>query len=186
MHRPLGLPVGSVRALLLLSLAARVLLDLASQAAVEPWLLVAVGLAAAAYFSARQASPPASGPAHLETTRPSQPLGLPAGTIRTLFLLALAVGAFLWIRDRGIEAHELPVVAVIGAFVLGVVGRWLLARARKPEDPGSNLFDHLQALVALVCAAGLVVRGVLGANDETSLGIDATLAAVTLYYFGAR
>src|SRR5262245_50549175 len=97
MARPLGLPVGSVRALCLLGLTARAILTLRESPPVEPWLWAALLVTAVAYFSARAASrAPADG---AEPARRTHPLGLPRGTIRILFLAAAAYGAYLYFKE---------------------------------------------------------------------------------------
>ncbi len=199
MRRPLGLPVGSVRALLLLALAARAVLDLREGRDLAPWLATAIIVSAAGYFSARTSgrgapapvAPPAAGdfaPSPAPAPRRSRPpLGLPAGTVRTLFLLAVGYGAWLWFRrSHPVEGENLGVVFVLGAFVLGVIVRWVLARLRRPEDQATLWFEHIQALVALICAGGLVAMGA----GETAVSLpswgEAALAAVAVYYVGAR
>src|SRR5262245_8800495 len=97
MARPLGLPVGSVRALCLLGLAARVILTLRENHAVEPWLWAAVIVTAVAYFSSRAAT--RSSVDGGAAPRPSNPLGLPRGTIRVVFLAAAAYGAYLYFKE---------------------------------------------------------------------------------------
>src|SRR5262245_48652528 len=97
MARPLGLPVGSVRALCLLGLTARVILTLRANHPVEPWLWAAVIVTAVAYFSARSATrSSADGGA---PARRAEPLGLPRGTIRIVFLAAAAYGAYLYFKE---------------------------------------------------------------------------------------
>jgi hypothetical protein len=183
MLKPLGLPPGSVRALLLLALVARAILDLKDGVELAPWLLVALLVSAAAYFSARAVG--RIGAADPAAPKPRHPLGLPAGTIRLLFLLALAVGAYFWFRHHEAGEANVPVVWVAGAFVFGVLVRWFGRRLRRPEDPSTGWFWHLQALVALIAAAGLVtfaVRAPEGVPDW----VEPLLAAVVTYYFGSR
>jgi hypothetical protein len=186
MRRPLGLPVGSVRAILLLALAARAVLELRTGALPAAWLLAALAFAAAAYFSARGASPREVGPTPEGAVRPTPPLGLPAGSVRTLFLLALAYGAFLWVKDRDLSREDLPILIVSVAFFVGVLGRWVLTKARTPADPGTARFDHLQALAALAAAGGLVALAALDRSGSLAWWIEPSLAAFVVYYFGVR
>jgi hypothetical protein len=196
-RKPLGLPVGSVRALLLLGLCARAILDLRADHDVAPWLGTALVLTAAGYFAARAAGrpPPATAadavgaPLVASVAPPKRelpPLGLPSGTVRTLFLLAVGYGAFLWFRRRPPSTENSGLVIVLGAFVLGVVVRWMLARLRRPEDAATAWFDHVQALVALIAVGGLVTLGVRAAPETLPEWGEATLAAAAVYYVGVR
>lgn len=186
MLKPLGLPTGSVRALLLLALLARAILDLRAGAGIAPWLAVALMLGAAAYFSGRASAPRKRPGPGAETAPVRHPLGLPAGTVRTLVLLALAYGAWLWFRGHEPRPEDMPVAFVLGAFVLGVLVRWVLHRLAPPEDAGTTLFHHIQALVALLCAAGLVTLAATGRTAEVPDWVEPLLGSVTVYYFATR
>jgi hypothetical protein len=188
--KPLGLPPGSVRALLLIALGVRAVLDLREPPhTIEVWLGVALVLAAAAYFSSRSSSRwitvPASGSV-ATTVRPRAPLWLPAGTIRLIALALAGYGAWLWYHHHDVSLGGVPTAWVLGAFALGIVLRWIGARARRPDDAGTGWFWHLQALVALGCAAGLVAIGLHGVPANLPSWIDPLLAAVVVYYFGSR
>lgn len=184
MTRPLGLPVGSVRALCLIGLAARTILDLQEHRGVASWLGAALLVCAAAYFASRAAR----GHALLDDTgsRPRHPLGLPVGSIRLLFLAAVSYGAWLWFRDHRLTESEQPLVIVVGAFVIGVLVRWFLAQVRRPEDASTLAFEHLQAFIAIVAVGGLVALAVTHRTDDVSSWIQPTLAAACTYYFGVR
>jgi hypothetical protein len=181
MLRPLGLPPGSVRALLLLALAARAIFDLRHGGEIVGWLAVALIVGAASYFSAR-----ASGTRGGAVGDGRPPLGLPAGTVRTAFLLAVAYGSWLWLADREITSANMPIAMVLGGFVLGVVARWILSKARRPDDAGTPLFYHVQALVALVSAGGLVAIALAGRSEAVPAWTEPLLATALVYYFGAR
>jgi hypothetical protein len=185
MAKPLGLPVGSVRALLLFALVARGILDLHAGRGLSPYLGVAVLLSGVAYLAARASrrglAPATAG--EPKTARP--PLGLPAGTVRTLFLVAVGYGTWLWLRENDLYGHRASVFGVVAAFVAGVVLRWLLAAAPRPHDAATFAYEHVQALVALVCAAGLVVLGVIDGPARADW-VEPALVAVCTYYAGAR
>jgi hypothetical protein len=183
MLKPLGLPPGSVRALLLLAVAARAVLDLRAGADPAIWLVVALVIAGVAYFARRQAGP-STLPAP-DAPRPAPPLGLPTGSVRLLFLGVLGYGAYLWLEAHSFEEAKAPVGWVFGAFVLGVLARAFLRKMREPADAGTGWFWHLQALVALGAAAGLVTFGVTRPTDLADW-VEPLLAAVVTYYFGSR
>lgn len=174
--KPLGLPVGSVRALLLLALVARAVLDLRAHSGLADWLSVALIVSGAAYFAHR-----ASGVGAAE--RP--PLGLPAGTVRLLVLAGLGYGAWLYARTHEVDWRHLPTLWVVGAFVLGVVVRVLVGRLRIPDDSSTPKILHVQSLLILAAAGGLVFLAVKG-DAGTPDWVDPLLAAALTYYAGAR
>ncbi len=188
MRHPLGLPRGSVRALLLLALGARALIDLRDAKPLQPWLLAALLMSIAAYFSARSGARSGVGGTVPDPNAPRvhPPLFLPSGTIRTIVLLGVGYGAWLWFRHRPDDVGGAAVVWVLGAFALGVIVRWMLSRARRPEDVGVGGFGHLEALVALACAAGLVAIGLGGVPGNVPSWTEPLLAAAVVFYFGSR
>ena len=192
MSRPLSLPAGSVRALLLLALCARAIVDLRYGRDLAPWLGAAIVVSAAAYFGhraavARRPAVPAPAPAIDAPPPPRPPLGLPAGTVRTLFLGGVAYATWLWSRSHhGLESHDVPVATVLCAFLFGVATRWLLTRMRGGDDEGTLAFEHGQALVALLAAGGLVALSATGRPLDVPPWVEPALAAVCTYYAGAR
>lgn len=187
MTKPLGLPVGSVRALLLMSLGVSAIFLLRRTHDVPVWLLAALLVSACAYFASRK-SPwrvPAVPGAGMVPTKP--PLGLPAGVVRFLFLALVGYGTWLWFKDHELSEGEQPVVLVIAGFYIGVMVGFFMSQVRRPDDPSTLFFDHLQAISALICAGGLVWLAVKGhpAGDFTPW-TEPALAAVCTYYAGVR
>jgi hypothetical protein len=175
--KPLGLPVGSVRALLLLALTARAVIDLRAGRGLADWLGAALVVSAASYFAARAAG---GGSAD------GRPLGLPRGTIRVLFLAGLVYGATLYFRETGLSWERTPALWVLAAFLVGSLVRAVLRRARVNEtDVGTSRIYHLQALLTLAAAGALVFLGVRPDVDAPSW-VHPLLAACCTYYAGAR
>jgi hypothetical protein len=175
--KPLGLPVGSVRALLAVAVLARLVLDVQAHGEAASWLVAAALIHVVSYFSARSAG--AEGP------RGRAPLGLPRGTIRLLLLLALGVTAWLYLRQHGIASERLPILWVLGGYAIGVVARALFLGLNLPHDAGTPGIYHLQALVTLAAAVGLVLLG-LNVATESPAWVGPLLAAFTTYYAGVR
>lgn len=185
MIKPLGLPVGSVRALLLLSLAATAVIPLKDGTTPPLWILVACMIAGVSYFSARSAANQA-GPADAPPAPRSHPLGLPAGSIRLLVLIALGVGLYFWLEHVGDRAIENRAVWVVAGFAVGILMRFILARLRRPDDLGARFFDHMLAIVSLLAAAGLIVSVVSSMPADTPSWAPTVLGAIVTHYFGAR
>jgi hypothetical protein len=184
MSKPLGLPVGSVRALLLLGLGATAVLDLRRTHEVPGWLLAALVVSGSAYFAARSSAwrvPSGDGPV------PRQPLGLPAGTVRFLFLGLVGYGAWLWTRHHDLGPTEQRILLVVAGFWIGVMVRAFMAQIRRPEDPSTLFFEHLVAIAALACGGGLVWLATKGAPPaDLSPWAQPAFAAVCTHYAGFR
>ena len=179
--RPLGLPVGSVRALLALAITARLILDLKDLGAAAAWLVAAAVIHAVAYFSARSSR----GLGGSGGGAGRAPLGLPSGAVRVLLLGGLCVAAWLYLRDHDVAAERLPVLWVLGGFAVGVIARILFTRLKLPQDSSTPRIYHLQALLTLAAAAGLVALGVN--RSLTAPGwVEPLLAAFTTYYAAVR
>jgi len=181
MVRPLGLPVGSVRALLLLALAASAVLALRADRSVPLWMVVALLLSGAAYFAAR------SNPSSPGAPRPRAPLGLPYGTVRLLVLVVVGYGACLWLRKHGAAFDRAPVIWILLAYLLGLVVRMLvrMRRTRTTDEAGTTLFEHVLALVSLISAAGLVWLEVDPAHAAPDW-VEPLLGCIVVHYFATR
>lgn len=186
MLRPLGLPPGSVRALLLLGLGVRAVFDLRWGHGISAWLGTALLLCAAAYYSTRSAAAERGEPSPQDPPRRRHPLGLPAGTVRLLFLVLAGYGVWLFFsKTQGTATHP-EMIWVLGAFALGVVMRFLLGRARRPPDEGTWWVWHLQALAVLLAVTGLVVIGAQDKSANVPDWVEPVLAAGAAYYFATR
>ena len=116
----------------------------------------------------------------------AHPLGLPAGTVRTLFLGAVAYGTWLWFDHHGTGAQNAPVAWVLVAFVLGIVVRLVLGKLRLPDDPGARFADHMLALVSLLAGLALPVLAGLGKTAELPDFAEPLMAAIVVHYFATR
>ena len=185
MIRPLSLPVGSVRALLLLCIGARCLIELYNGELLPMWTLVMALIAAAAYFSARAAKKDTADAGGGGGDR-STPLGLPAGTVRVLVLLFAIVGVWLWLRVQ--EEHPLKHAAlwIVVGYGAGIAIRQVFATLRRPEDEGARFFDHMLAIVSLLAGVGLVASALAGHPEGTPEWSQPLLGAIATHYFGAR
>lgn len=184
----LGLPAGSVRALLALGVVGTVsgliIRDPGKPLPdhLESLLFVVIGH----YFAAR-------GQAVIDPANGPPPLFLPRGSVRLLLVAALVTVGVLVYREVGLQAlRGLFTLILVFAFLLGLllarVGRWLKRRRSSP----SRWFSDLQALVGLLAVAALSVQlfvGVFPGPESLGigrLGVEQGLAGLIGFYFGAR
>jgi hypothetical protein len=190
---PLGLPQGSVRAILALMIAGLfwlVLVLAETQPVQVPLFLYFLSAMILVFFAAHGTSIGVRGPS---------PLGLPRGVLRTALLLG-AAGVLGWMYYQ--DPSRLPVIVTpvqeqlhqwptllattIGGFVFGhVIGRGPWRRTAG--------FQDILAWVALIAMIMLVVETILvvfinpRVRQELNLGPwEAVLTALVTFYFGAR
>lgn len=179
---PLGLPSGSVRALLTLLIAAVVILQLGRGQPVELLWTETLLIALAHYFTSRRfiKLPPEIIRRLTEEGQiddEARPLYLPCYTIRALLMLAFAALAlYLYRQNRLFSSQSVSILGVVFAYLLGIVARFRTIRG----------WEDLKAVVVL-----LVLLGTAGAYlmDRPHLVPpqlrDITLGLV-LFYFGSR
>jgi hypothetical protein len=179
---PLGLPRGSIRALLTLLIVAVVIAQVVRGQEIGLLWASTLMIALAHYFTSRRfvSLPPEvirrlAAEGHVETE--ANPLFLPRYSIRVILVLAfVGLGAYLYWQNRLFEPRALSVLGVVFAYLLGVI--LPLRRFRVWED-----LKALVVLAFLVYAAGayLANRPDLVPNPFR----DITLGLV-LFYFGSR
>jgi hypothetical protein len=180
----LGMPAGSIRALLALIVFGGIWYwmgrspDRPIPQFMRDLLFVILGH----YFAARQAAKSDGGPS---------PLWLPKGTIRLTLVGGFVVVAVIIARGHGLRANDAWVtLTLVGGFMLGVLTATLLRGRRIPR-----VVEDARALVSL--AAGVALVGlVLGAwqvpadwNVQqylVTIRPEEVLAAVVGFYFGSK
>ncbi len=184
----LGLPAGSVRALLALGVVGTVcglLLrapDRPLPEHLESLLFVVIGH----YFAARGQArdDPAGGPG---------PLYLPRGSVRLLLVAALVTVAALIIHQGGLQAHRgLFTLLLLLGFLLGLVMTRIAGWWQRRRPGHSRWFEDLRAVIGIVAVAALAVQAffaVLPGPEVVSfgaLGLEQGLAGLVGFYFGSR
>jgi hypothetical protein len=196
----LGLPSGSVRAVLALLVFATVwmLLLLRPSAEVPDYIRDLLFIIMGHYFAARRRaeSAPEPGP---------PPLFLPNGSVRVVLVAGcVAVAVMLFRRGQLTNLEKNPgavTLLLVGGFLLGVALNALtgwLARGRRPP----RILEDMRALVSLVAGAALValilnrlyvmipperIDGLFGRQLRFGrFGPENLLAAVVGFYFGSR
>ena len=197
----LGLPAGSVRALLAVLIFATTwgLLILKPSQEVPDYLRDLLFIIMGHYFAARRRSGPAEEPG-------PPPLYLPRGSIR-LFLVAgsIAVAVLLFRSGRLTALDDNPgavTLLLIGGFLFGVVLNTFASWWRDRGHQTPRIVEDLRALISMAAAASLsvlvwnhIVAFLPTDSVDTLLspaahlgrfGVEHILAAVVGFYFGSR
>jgi len=199
-RQPLGLPAGSVRALLTLMILglmwALMLMPDEKKIQIPLYLYYLMFLILGHFFAAHGnsiASP---------TTGTASPLHLPRGTLRALIIMGfLAVFGyryyvhpdledFLKLREPLLQQPYLPLV-ILGGFFLGIVINRLTGRLLRT----AAWFQDILAWVALLATIGLCAEVIIlliinpSVDPEHRLYLHSwhvVLSAIISFYFGAR
>jgi hypothetical protein len=194
----LGMPAGSVRAILTLLVVGMICILLLVSPADKPihipaYLLYLLFLGLGHFFAAHGSSIP----------KGETPLYLPSGLIR-LLIIGMLVATVAYKLSGGYDLLQkqlegsvqsiteqpfLPVI-IVGGFFLGVVVHILVGRQNTPY-----WFEDVEAWVALVAVFGLAVDAMITLVINPSLqesdpldayGLEGFVAAAVAFYFGAR
>ncbi len=201
-RHPLGLPRGSVRAVLAFMVLGTVWALLLVPAekvrdGIPPYLFYLTFLIVGCYFGARAIAPHPAAPSE------PHPLHLPRGSIRALIILGfLATFALAYHRDPefykrirlgSVSSHPLLPFLLFGGFFLGVVVNWIANLVLKGPTGLPNLYQDVLAWVSVLAVFGLsfeiVYQLVVVTNSESASELpqwQSILAAIVAFYFGAR
>lgn len=190
---PLGMPTGSVRALLTLIVVAVVVTDLARGTSVDVLWIETLLMALAHYFTSRRfAALPPNLIRKLEADgvldQERHPLFLPRHSIRFIILAAfIGLGAYLYRENRLWEPQAISLLGMVAAYLLGalirtVTGWWNRWRNRRPW----RFWADARAVIVLVGVVVVAVPELVGVPvDLPSWAFKAGLGLL-LFYFGSR
>lgn len=190
---PLGLPTGSIRAILTLIVVGVVTHSVVTQRDLDVLWTETLLIALAHYFTARRfVALPQDVVTRLQSEgvieRESNPLFLPRHSIR-LILLAVFGGLAYWLHQQGrlLNGKELPLFLIVAAYVLGAFLRtlsgWLTkSTGRKP----SSRWGDLKAIVVLLAVIFAAFTEVVPTMAELPSSVDRVGLALLLFYFGSR
>jgi hypothetical protein len=190
---PLGLPGGSVRALLTLLIVAVVLVQVARGKEVEPLWTETLMIALAHYFTSRRFTRlapeairrlEAEGQIEVE----SHPLYLPRHTIRTVLILAfVGFAVFLYREERLFERAAVSLLGVVFAYLLGILARVLLTWWTKGRKSGTlQSWEDVKATVVLIVLAYTAAAYLLDRTDLVPHQLRNATLGLVLFYFGSR
>jgi hypothetical protein len=179
---PLGLPNGSVRALLTFLIVAVVVVQIGRGREVEMLWTETLLIAMAHYFTSRRLIklPPDVARQLTQEGRievESHPLYLPRHSIRVIFLVTF-LGLALWLYHKGrlFDSPSLSTLGVVFAYALGIVARIRTVRA----------WEDLKAIAVLLVLTTTAVLYLADRPDYVPRMLrDLTLGFV-LFYFGSR
>jgi hypothetical protein len=199
-RHPLGLPAGSIRALLTFIVLGLIWALMCLQKDIPLYLIFLMFLILGSFFAAHGHSIAGSG------TSSASPLYLPRGSLRTLIFLGFAaVLGWRYYNDHDLntlfqmkqaiaDRPYLPLL-LLGAFFGGVIFSRVVERlASGPQGP-SPWFQDVRAWLALIAALFLAVEVIIqlvinpGQPEDKQLELpqwQAFLGAVVAFYFGAR
>jgi hypothetical protein len=190
---PLGLPAGSVRALLTLTILAVVVTTYVRDRELDVLWVETLLIALAHYFTTRRfvALPPEAmrrlqEEGVIEDER--HPLYLPRGSIRTIILATFAGLAYYLSREG--RLHEPRVVTLLGivsAYVLGAIVRGVTGwfQRRRTSRP-SRFWADARAMIALGALALAAIPVFFDEAQLFSPELHKIALAIALFYFGSR
>lgn len=191
---PLGLPTGSVRALLALLIIAVVIVETVRGHAIGELWSETLLIALAHYFTSRRfvgLSPELLQRLEHEghVPRESNPLFLPRHSIRALIVLSFAGLAWYVIEVEKVRTFtEIPpALLTVSAYLLGVfagaVWSW---RKRHHAGPPSRIWEDLKALAVILTLLAVSIPYFLNEPDAVPPQARNAALAFVLFYFGSR
>lgn len=197
---PLGMPTGSVRAILTLILVAVMITrivregDLPVDPAHDDLLWIeALLIALSHYFTSRRfVDLPPEARRQLEEDgvldRERNPLFLPRNSIRIIIIAAFGwLTYYLYQQNRLLEHHATTLLAMMASFLLGAtvrrIGIWW---NRNQIKRSQGTFGDLKALIVLAAMLCVAIPEFLGSPDVLNPVFHRVALGMMLFYFGSR
>ena len=190
---PLGLPTGSVRALLTLIVVAVVVTKMVFNRTLDFIWIETLLIALAHYFTSRRfvsLSPEVM--RRLEDDgaidRERHPLYLPKNTIRFVIIAAfVGLGIHLYREQRLFEEKTIALLSMVFAYLLGAIvggiSNWFRLRR---SQPASGTWGDIKALIVLASILLIAVVEILDQGPMLHPLVERIALALTLFYFGSR
>ena len=193
--KTLGLPPGSIRALLTLMTVGFIVAQTARGIEVKLLWFESLMIVLAHYFAHRRFVP--LSPEMRERLKAEalleddvHPLHLPKHSLRTIIVLSfVGLGIYLACKHRFFDPVAVPVFVTVGSYFLGIgfgaLGEWWM-KGRPVK--GASWFDDVRALVTVLAIALTIVVQVFGWQDRIPYGakLEILPLALMLFYFGSR
>ncbi len=190
---PLGLPVGSVRAILTLFIVAVVTVNVARGRDLDLIWTETLLIALAHYFTSRRfvALPPDVMKRIQQEgilDQEAHPLYLPRHSIRFLLLAAfVGLGVYLYREHRLMEPRAVSLLGIVTAYVLGSMVRgfsswWGRRTSRRP----SSMWGDIKAIIVLLAVAIAGLPELLTMPEFLPPEAHRIALSLMLFYFGSR
>ncbi|HTI50746.1 MAG TPA: hypothetical protein VL475_07340 [Planctomycetaceae bacterium] len=191
---PLGLPTGSVRAVLALLIVAVVIVETVRGRHIDELWSETLLIALAHYFTSRRfVGMSADLVARLEREgalpQESNPLYLPRHSIRALIVLAFAgLGWYVFqVQQVRTFADVPPILITVSAYLLGIFARGLFGRRLgRPKGQPSRLWEDLKALAVILVLLATAIPYLLDHGGQVPPQLRSFTLAFVLFYFGSR
>ena len=190
---PLGLPTGSVRALLTLIVVAVVVTKMVFHHFPNSIWIETLLIALAHYFTSRRfvsLSPEVM--RRLEDDgaidRERHPLYLPKNTIRFAIIAAfVGLGIHLYREGRLLDEKTIALLSMVFAYLLGAIvggiSNWF---SRRRSQPASGTWGDIKALIVLAAILLVAVVELLDQGAMLHPLVERIALGLTLFYFGSR
>lgn len=195
-HGALGLPSGSIRALLTLMTVGFITIQTARGEKVSLLWFESLMIVMAHYFASRrlvQMSPELRARLILEGALEAEPnpLYLPRHSLRLIIVGAfVALAIYLARNDRLTDPVAVPIFVAVGSYFLGIAFHAFMAWRKKgrANTGAASPFDDARALFTLVAMAIVILLQMTGWQGLIPHGekFEALPLALMLFYFGSR
>ena len=194
-RKVLGLPPGSIRALLTLMTVGFIVVQTGRGIQVSLLWFESLMIVLAHYFAHRRFVP--LSPTMREKLKAedliedeTHPLNLPKHSLRTIIVLSfVGLAIYLACKGRLRDRVAAPVFISVGSYFLGIgfgaVAAWW--NKGKPSK-GASWFEDVKAIVTLIAVALAIVVQIFGWQHSVPYGdkLEALPLALMLFYFGSR
>jgi hypothetical protein len=190
---PLGLPSGSVRALMTLLVVAVVIVQVCRRREIEPLWTETLMIALAHYFTSRRfinLTPEVIRrleiDGHVEVE--ANPLFLPRHSIRALIVLAFAaLAVYVYRQDQLFDSPALSILGVVSSYLLGTLVRSLIGWWHKTEDSRTlRGWEDLKAAIVLCVLLFTATAYLLDRPEVVPHHLRNLTLGLVLFYFGSR
>lgn len=190
---PLGLPTGSVRALLTLIVVAVVVARVVLHLPTDPLWIETLLIALAHYFTSRRfVSLPPSVMQRLEQEgvlpKERQPLYLPRNSIRTIIIgTFVGLGIYLYREPKLVTPEAIALLSMVFAYLFGAIVRGISSWfSKRRSQPITGFWGDVKALIVLGAILVAAVPAVFDLGIQLPSLVDRIALGLTLFYFGSR
>ena len=191
----LGLPPGSIRALLTVMTVGFIVVQTARGIRVSLLWFESLMIVLAHYFAHRRFVP--LSPIMREKLKSedlieddTHPLYLPQHSLRTIIVLSfVGLAIYLGAKGRLRDPVAMPVFISVGSYFLGIgFGAFVSWRSRGKTSSTASWFENVKAVVTLISVAIAIAVQLFGWQQSIPFGdkLEALPLALMLFYFGSR